>query len=185
MTSQNFLKQLLKHLRPAIVLVAFIAIGYIYLMRFVDHELSWVPFLVIFLAFVKTGYFTFFTFRQVNESIRQCHSFGQLLWIFGLLVILIVFSYAADFTCMMAADSSSFQGFTTTENFNYFEHLFETFYFSIVTFAGIGYGDIVPVTIPSKILVIMEIGQSFMMIVFGLSNINNLRTTIRTDRLMG
>ncbi|MEQ9289564.1 MAG: ion channel [Cyclobacteriaceae bacterium] len=178
MDSQIFLKQLLKHLRPAIVLVAFIAFGYIYLMQFVDHELSWVPFLVIFLALVKTGYFTFFTFKQVNKSIRQCHSFGQLLWVFGLLILLIMFSYAADFTCIVAADPSSFKGFIAQKSLNYFEHLFEAFYFSIVTFVGIGYGDIVPVTIPAKILVVMEIVQSFMMIVFGLSNINNLRTTL-------
>ncbi|MEQ9261873.1 MAG: ion channel [Owenweeksia sp.] len=181
LNSGNFLKQLLLRMRPALLLVGIVAIAYVYLMQFVDHALSWVPYLVIFLAFIKTGYFTFFTFRQVNKSIKQCHSFGQLLWIFGLLVMLIIFSYAADFTCLVAADTSSFLGFKAFDGFSYFEYLFETFYFSVVTFAAIGYGDIVPVTTPAKILVMMEIGQSFILIVFGLSNINNIHTTIKNQ----
>lgn len=168
-------------MRPALLLVAIVALVYVYLMQFVDHELSWVTYIVIFLTFIKSGYFTFFTFRQVNKSIKQCHSFGQLLWIFGLLVMLIIFSYAADFTCLVAANPSSFKGFKPFESFNYFEYLFETFYFSVVTFAAIGYGDIVPITTPAKILVMMEIGQSFVLIVFGLSNINNIHTTIKNQ----
>jgi hypothetical protein len=179
--SGNFLKQLFIRMRPALVLVTIVALAYVYLMQFVDHELRWVPYLVIFLAFIKTGYFTFFTFIQVGKSIKQCHSFGQLLWIFGLLVILIIFSYAADFTCLIAADQSSFLGIKTFDGFSYPKYIFETFYFSVVTFAAIGYGDIVPVTTPAKILVMMEIGQSFVLIVFGLSNINNIHTTIKTQ----
>lgn len=181
LNSSDFLKKLLKRIRPALLLVAIVALVYVYLMRFVDHELRWVPYLVIFLAFIKTGYFTFFTFLQVGKSIKQCHSFGQLLWIFGMLVILIIFSYAADFTCLIAADQSSFLGIRTFDGFSYPKYIFETFYFSVVTFAAIGYGDIVPVTIPAKILVIMEIGQSFVLIVFGLSNINNIHTTNKTQ----
>ena len=63
----------------------------------------------------------------------------------------------------------------------YLSFLFEFFYFSVVTFAAIGYGDIVPLTYPARILVIMEIAQSFVLIVFGLSNINNIHTKIKTQ----
>lgn len=175
----EFLKMLLTRMRSAFLLVVLVAVVYVYLMQFVDHNLSWVPYLVIFLALVKTVYFTFFNFKQVNKSIKQCHSFGQLLWIFGLLVIVIVFSYAADFTCLIAADRSSFQ-INEVKVIDDFSYLFEFFYFSIVTFAAIGYGDIVPITTPAKILVVMEITQSFVLIVFGLSNINNIHTKIRT-----
>lgn len=94
---------------------------------------------------------------------------------------MIIFSYAADFTCLVAANTSSFLGIKSFEDLNYFEYLFEAFYFSIVTFAAIGYGDIEPVTTPAKILVIMEIGQSFVLVIFGLSNINNIHTSIKTQ----
>ncbi|HNP16954.1 MAG: ion transporter [Thalassobius sp.] len=177
----SFLKQLIKRLSPAVILVALVAIVYVYLMQFVDHKISWVPYLVVLFALIKTIYFTFFTFKQVNKSIRQCHSFGQLLWIFGLLVLLIIFSYAADYSCIAAANTGSFQGFNTSDNMGYLSFLFEFFYFSVVTFAAIGYGDIVPLTYPARILVIMEIAQSFVLIVFGLSNINNIHTKIKTQ----
>jgi hypothetical protein len=150
-------------------------------MQFVDHELHWLPFLIVFFAFIKTGYITFFTFRQVNRSIVQCQSFEQLLWIFGLLVILIIFSYAADFTCLIAATPSSFLGFESNDSFSHFEYLFEMFYFSVVTFATIGYGDIVPVTSPAKILVLMEIGQSFVVVVFGFSNLKNIQNSNKSQ----
>lgn len=177
----SFLKQLIKRLSPAVILVALVVIVYVYLMQFVDHKISWVPYLMVLFVLIKTIYFTFFTFKQVNKSIRQCHSFGQLLWIFGLLVLLIIFSYAADYSCIAAANTGSFQGFNTSDNMGYLSFLFEFFYFSVVTFAAIGYGDIVPLTYPARILVIMEIAQSFVLIVFGLSNINNIHTKIKTQ----
>lgn len=176
-----FLKQLLKQISSSVVLVAVVTVIYIYLMQFVEHDLVWVPYLVVLFALIKTIYFTFFTFRQVNKSIKQCHSFRQLLWLFGLLVFLIIFSYAADFNCIAAANTASFNGLKTSGSLGYLSVLFEFFYFSVVTFAAIGYGDIVPLTTPAKLLVIMEIGQSFMLVVFGLSNINNIHTSIKNQ----
>ncbi len=46
--------------------------------------------------------------------------------------------------------------------------------FAFLTFASVGYGDIAPLTTPVRLLVILEIGQSFVMVIFGLSNINNI-----------
>jgi hypothetical protein len=175
----SFLLHLWKQISNTVVLLVLIALVYIYLMQFLDHNLSWIPYLVISLALFKTIYFTFFTFRQVNKSIKQCHSFGQLLWVFGILVLLIIFSFAADFTCLGAAHPGSFKG--TQMAITYAEKLFEYFYFSVVTFASIGYGDLVPVTVPARLLVILEIGQSFVMVVFGLSNINNIHTTLKNQ----
>ena len=175
--STYFLMQLLKPISPALVLVAAVAAVYVYLMQFVDHDLSQVPYLIVLFAFIKTVYFTFFTFRQVNKSIGQYHSYGQLLGIFGMLVLLIIFSFAADFTCLFTANTSSFEGIKTPGYLSYPKHLLEFFYLSVVTFASVGYGEIVPATVPARLLVMMEIGQSFVMVIFGLSNINNIHTT--------
>lgn len=172
-----FFRNLWQQISHTVVLLVLIALVYIYLMQFLDHNLRWIPYLVLSFALIKSIYFTFFTFRQVNKSIKLCHSFGQLLWVFGLLVFLIIFSFAADFTCLEAAHPGSFKGTEMTAT--YAEKLFEYFYFSVVTFASIGYGDIVPASVPARLLVILEIGQSFVMIVFGLSNINNIHTTIK------
>ncbi len=174
-----FSKQLFNHVSPGVLLVAIVAVIYVYFMKFLDHSLSWIPYLVVLFALLKTIYFTFSTFRQVNKSIRQCHSFMQLLCVFGILVFLIIFSFAADFTCLSAANNGSFQQLKMPGNLSHSGQLFGYFYFSVVTFASIGYGDIVPVTIPARLIVILEIAQSFVMVVFGLSNINNIHTTFK------
>jgi ABC-type bacteriocin/lantibiotic exporter with double-glycine peptidase domain len=54
----DFLKQLLQPLRTAIVLVALVAIVYVFLMQFVDHGLGWVPYLIILLVvFITIQFF--------------------------------------------------------------------------------------------------------------------------------
>ena len=52
----------------------------------------------------------------------------------------------------------------------------------MVAFASIGYGDIALVTTPAKTIVLMEIGQSFVWVIFGLSKIDNIHTSIKTNR---
>jgi len=180
-SAYSFWRHLWEQINYAVIMFILIALVYVYLMQFIDHDAFWIPYLVILLALVKTSYFTFFTFRQVNRSILECRSFSQLLWVFGVLVFLIIFSFAADFNCLSATNPGSFKGSEASVDFRYPEQLFEYLYFSVVTFASIGYGDIVPLTIPARILVILEIGQSFVMVVFGLSNINNIHTTIKNQ----
>lgn len=173
-SSNLFFRGLIKQLSSSYIIALVVLFLYVYLMQFADHTPIWTSYLVVVIALFKTIYFTFFTFKQVNKSIERCHSFTQLLWIFGLLMFLIIFSYAADYTCLYAANSNSFQGVLTFKANIYLNQLFEFFYLSVVTFASIGYGDIVPVSIPAKLLIMLEIGQSFVLIVFGLSNINNI-----------
>ncbi|MDZ7846525.1 MAG: potassium channel family protein [Owenweeksia sp.] len=164
----------LRKISPALLLVAGISAAYVYFMRWVDHDQPWVPYLVVVLAIVKTVYFSLFTFRQVNKFIGQCRSFSQLLSVFGVLVVLIIFSFAADYTCLNAADPQAFHGLDKSAGAGYLQNLFELFYFSVVTFASIGYGDIAPISTPAKIVSMTEIGQSFVMVIFGLSNINKI-----------
>jgi uncharacterized membrane protein YhaH (DUF805 family) len=177
----SFLARFFRQISPAFLLVVFIAVAYVYFMRMFDHQKTWVPYLIVLLAVVKTAYFSFFTFRQVNRSIVQCHSFRELLSVFGILVVLIIFSFAADYTCLNEADPLAFRGLEKTAGLSYLQNLFELFYFSVVTFVSVGYGDIAPISIPAKIITITEIGQSFVMVIFGLSNINKIHTNSKNQ----
>lgn len=170
---------LIKRVSPTLILVAVSSIFYNYVMRFIDHRAYWISPVIVSLAFLKSAYFTTFTFRQMNISIKESHSFGQLLGIFGVIVFVIVFSFGADYTCLSVGSPSAFKGLEGAINLTYTEQLFQYFYFSTVTFASIGYGDIVPVEVSAKTVVIIEIAQSFVTVVFGLSNINNIHTIIK------
>jgi len=178
----KFFKQLFGQVRYTLLLLAIVSLVYVYFMQFVDHEITWVSYIIIFLAFLKTSYFTFFTFKQVSRSIEGFQSFKELLWVYGFLILIVVFSYATDFTCLISAYKSSFliQGIIGPADRSHFELFFESLYFSMVTFASIGYGDIVPLSLPAKILVMMEISQSFVMVVFTLSNINIRHSNIES-----
>ncbi|MBS1554112.1 MAG: two pore domain potassium channel family protein [Cyclobacteriaceae bacterium] len=180
---KKFDAALIKRVSPTLILVAVSSIFYIYVMRFIDHRAYWISPVIVSLAFLKSAYFTTFTFRQMNISIKESHSFGQLLGIFGLLVFVIVFSFGADYTCLSVGNHASFKGLEGNIHLSYLDQLFQYFYFSTVTFASIGYGDIVPVSVSAKLVVIIEIAQSFITVVFGLSNINNIHSIIKSKRV--
>ncbi|MAY84344.1 MAG: hypothetical protein CMP59_09460 [Flavobacteriales bacterium] len=50
---------------------------------------------------------------------------------------------------------------------------------SVVTFTSLGFGDIVPVSPIAKLLIIMEVVQSFLLIIFGLTNLRPKNTLKR------
>ncbi|MBD98783.1 MAG: ion transporter [Verrucomicrobia bacterium] len=175
-TDRFFVADLLKQIIPSYLLALIVMSLYVVIMQYVDHQVNYTAMFVVAFAILKTFYFTFFTFKQVNISVKRCHYFTQYLWTFGLLVFLIIFSYSTDYACLYFTDSQGFYGIKYSQERNFLALLFEFFYFSIVTFASIGYGDIVPVSLPAKLLVLLEIGQSFVLVVFGLSNINNIHT---------
>lgn len=170
--SLSFINNRLNGMIPTIILVGGVVLIYMYLMWYVDHSLLWIQYAVVLFSTLKVCFFTFITFKQIKLAILKCHSLPHLMWIFGLLIFLMIFSFASDYVCLAGFDETAF---AFGSELNLWKQLFEAFYFSIVTFASIGYGDIVPVTTLAKILVIMEIGQSFLLIVFGLSNMNNIR----------
>jgi hypothetical protein len=50
---------------------------------------------------------------------------------------------------------------------------FDFWYFSVVTFATVGYGDITPVSIPAKSLTIIEVFNSMTFLILVISNFHS------------
>lgn len=178
--AKTFFARMAKWMSSAYLVIGLIFALNIFLMRFVDHSQIWLVYLIVFLALTKSCYFTVFTLRQVKRSIEQCHSFAKLLWVFGMLILMVIVSFAIDFSCLDAVDGNSFQMGTGNKDGGLLQGLFSFFYFSVVTFASVGYGDMVPLTVPAKVLVILEIGHSFILIVFGITNIKNIHIMSNT-----
>jgi len=128
---------------------------------------------VVVLAAFKIGYFLLVTFRRIEKTLRHPCTYHQLLVSLGTLIVLMILSFSLDYTCLVDCDEQTFKGWSNEGLL--FANFFQMTYFSMVTFATVGFGDMAPITYSAKILVMMEIASSFFMIVFIISNLYNIK----------
>ena len=156
-----------------IITILGIALLYVILMSIIDH--STLPFHIIIAvaALGKTIVITVTTLKQLSKLMKICHSLERLLWVFGLILTISIFSFATDFTCLFQFSNAAFDGVPDYSN-SYIYNLYHFFYFSVITFSTVGYGDITPVSEIAKFVVMLEIFLSFFLIVFALANIKKI-----------
>lgn len=156
-----------------IITILGIALLYVILMSMIDH--STLPFHIIIAvaALTKTIVITATTLKQLSQLMKICHSLERLLWVFGLILIISIFSFATDYTCLFQFSQTTFEGVPDYSN-SYIYNLYHFFYFSVITFSTVGYGDITPVSEIAKFVVMLEIFLSFFLIVFALANIKKI-----------
>lgn len=174
----SFLKKIIRYELP--LLGTGIAI-YAVLFYAIDHHF-YGPILsnfVIVFALFKIIYILVYTFKRLAAHLDECCSFYDLIAVYGIIIGLIVFSFAADYYCLQSCLPESFSGLEST--LGLVETAFDFIYFSVVTFATIGFGDITPVLMKAKLLVIIEIATSFIMIVFVISNFDKIHTPRGAD----
>ena len=158
--STDFYKQLFKKVILTTSIVIASSLSYT-LWIVVDSDSIFLPFLIVSLAFFKTIFIVRLTFTQLSKIIGESHQLTHILTLFGILIILIVLSFSADYQALYILNSANLQ-------------FFEFLYFSFITFSSVGYGDIVPISISGKLIVILEVVLSFFVLVFGIANINRI-----------
>ena len=168
----GFYKQLFKKVLLTASIVIALSLSYI-LWVGVDSSSLFLPFLIIGLALVKTIFIVRLTFIQLSKIIGESHQLTHVLTLFAVLIILIVLSFSADYQALYTLSSENFKS-TTPLNRSFIPQFFEFIYFSLITFSSVGFGDVVPLTISGKLLVMMEVFLSFLVLVFGIANINRI-----------
>lgn len=170
---ESFFKLLFSRIALPLFTILGIALLYVILMSMIDH--SSFPFHIIIAtaALGKTIVITITTMKQLSKLIKICHSLERLLWIFGLILIISIFSFATDYTCLFQFNHTAFEGVMDYSN-SYIYNLYQFFYFSVITFSTVGYGDITPVSDIARFVVMLEIFLSFFLIVFALTNIKKI-----------
>lgn len=168
----GFYKQLFKKVLLTASIVIALSLSYI-LWAGVDSNSLFLPFLIVGLALVKTVFIVRLTFIQLSKIIGESHQLTHVLTLFAVLIVLIIVSFSADYLALYVLNSENFKSATSLEG-SFFKEFFEFTYFSLITFSSVGFGDIVPLTIPGKLLVIMEVFLSFLVLVFGIANINRI-----------
>ena len=130
--------------------------------------------MLLALTLIKIGFIIALSFNQLMKIIGQSHILSHVLVLFGYLIVVIVFSFAIDYTALYFFDPTHFK-INNSAGSNGLLVFFDMSYFSLITFSSVGYGDIVPITVTAKIVVVLEVALRFFVLVFGIANVNRIR----------
>ena len=156
--------------REICIIISLLAVFNIMLWVILHHEYAWIlSTTVVIFSLFKVLYLLYFSMRRLKSCLDGCRTFYDVLGVYALLIGVMVLSFTVDYYCLMICRPNSFLLEQTAEDAVLLA--FDFLYFSIVTFATIGYGDIVPMIIEAKLLVLLEISLSFVMITFVISNL--------------
>ncbi|HEA31165.1 MAG TPA: two pore domain potassium channel family protein [Leeuwenhoekiella sp.] len=168
-----FYKQLFSKAWPTIAIILGLAILSLWIVpRFRDS--IWLSWSILVFAFVKTYFIVRLSFDQLMKIIGQSHLLSHILVLFGLLISMIIISFAFDFTSLQFFAPQNFK-FSHKMGVTGIKIFFDYLYFSTITFSSVGYGDIIPMSVLAKTLVMLEVGLRFFVLVFGIANINQIR----------
>tara|TARA_R110002050_G_scaffold271612_3_gene415153 strand:- start:41708 stop:42262 length:555 start_codon:yes stop_codon:yes gene_type:complete len=168
-----FYKLLLGRTVLPIVTILGIGILYVFLMSMIDHPSFPFHIIIVTAALGKTIIITMTTLKRLSKLIKICHSLERLLWVFGLIIIISIFSFATDYTCLFQFSHTTFEGVPNYST-SYLYNLYHFFYFSVITFSTVGYGEIIPTSDVARFVVMLEIFLSFFLVVFAFANIKKI-----------
>ena len=171
---RDYVNQLIRKLSSTLFLVAGISVFYILSMIYIDHNRFPLTYLVLFLSISKTGIITYVSLQKVSKLISSCHTLNNMILTFSLLILITLISFATDYTCLFLTDGTVFSGIANATD-SYLIIIYQFFYFSVITFSTVGYGDVYPVSNIAKFIVTLEIFLSFFIIVFSISSIKNIQ----------
>ena len=138
------------------------------------------PYSLVLIAFCKVSYILYSTYKKIIESANHNLAFHKFLVFVLVNMSLAVCSFAADFWNIYALNHSNFEGIN--DKFTIFEQIFECLYFSMLTYSYFGYGEILPTTIPAKLLVMMEVGLAFLTMIFVLADFIGLKESLKENK---
>lgn len=170
--STGFYKQLFRKVLLTASVVIALSLSYT-LWADLDSDSHFLELLIVGMALIKMIFIVRLTFIQLSKIIGESHQLTHVLTLFAVLIILIVLSFSADYQALYTLSSENFKS-TTPLNRSFTPQFFEFIYFSLITFSSVGFGDVVPLTISGKLLVMMEVFLSFLVLVFGIANINRI-----------
>jgi hypothetical protein len=132
---------------------------------------------VVLGCWAKTVFFGTENFRQLFEAARTNLPHHRFLLLMGVNTSQMVLAFALDFHLLYLADPTSFAGISA--NAGQAELLFDFFYLSTLNFSFFGYSDILPETVPTKIVNLSEIVLAFVTVIVMLSDFISLKESLR------
>jgi hypothetical protein len=131
-------------------------------------------------AGLKTFYYFAETLRHLLHATAADLAYHRFLLLIAYNMAQITLSYAMDFYCLYRIDPTSLSGIDPAITPG--EVMFECFYFSVLNFSFFGYGDITPVHVPGKVVMLLEVITAFSTVIFLLSDFVSMKESMRPKR---
>ncbi|HQQ93926.1 MAG TPA: ion channel [Bacteroidia bacterium] len=161
-------------LKSAIIILLGITVFYVDDRDFFNYRITLG--IIIALSLLKSFYFVSISYQKILEVSIKNTAYYEFILFMATHIFVIIISFAADFFCLVQVDPRSITGINQTAGL--FEKAFDCFYFSVLNFSFFGYGDIIPVTIPAKLILMVEALLSFMAIILVLSDFISLKESL-------
>jgi hypothetical protein len=136
--------------------------------------------LVLIGCWVKTALFGAENMRQLFAAARQNLAHHRFLLLMGVNMSQMILSFAFDFQLLHQLDPASFTGVPVGAGLA--ETLFDYFYLSTLNFSFFGYSDILPQTVPARIVNLTEVLLAFFTVIFMLSDFISLKDSLRNEQ---
>ncbi len=158
----------------AMIMIFGIIIFYIDEKDFFDYTLT--LFLIDILALIKSILIVYLSYKKIVHITEHDIPYHVYLRFMLINIFLVILSFTVDYICLYKVDHHSFIGLH--KNFNYPELIFEFWYFSVLNFSFFGYGYLMPISVASKFVVLLEVLLSFTTIFFVLSDFVSLKDSL-------
>lgn len=133
--------------------------------------------LVVIGCWIKTMLFGLEHVQQLLAAARANLAHHRFLILMGVNIAQMALSFAFDFHVLWTAKPDSFSGIAPGTPAG--EGLFDLFYLSVLNFTFFGFGDIVPQTVPARIVNLTEVVIAFAVVIFLLSDFISLKESVR------
>jgi hypothetical protein len=135
--------------------------------------------LVIAGCMVKSIWFGAENMQQLREAARMNLAHHRFLLMMAINMSQMVLAFMFDFHLLQLINAKSFTGIAPGAGMA--EVLFDFFYLSTLNFSFLGYSDVLPQTVPARIVNLTEIVLAFFTVIFMLSDFISLKDALRAS----
>lgn len=145
-----------------------------------ERATLWLTWLVVAFAFVKTAYYFGETLWHLVKATASDLPYHRFLLLMAYNMAEVTLSYAIDFACLFRLNSANIDGIE--EGLRGPSLFFECLYFSILNFSFFGYGDILPATVPAKLVMLLEVVTAFTTVIFLISDFVSMKDSMKRNQ---
>jgi hypothetical protein len=149
-----------------------------------DREISNIEQTKIFIAFIsflKTIYFIIFNYKNILSVSKNDTPYYTFLVFICINVMLIIFSFAVDYTCLYWIDPTSFSNIR--EPISLSRMFFEFIYISILSYTNFGFAESLSLSGFAKLIIIFQDVIAYAMTIFILADFVSLKESLKENFL--